>query len=161
MKERKRGLLLYGSVGTGKTFMSAAIANELVERGIPCLVTNFARLTNDLFGLARGRQEYLDSLNEYELLVLDDLGAERDTDYMLDQVYSIIDSRYRSGKLLIVTTNLKAEEMKSTSNASKSRIYSRLFGMCYPIEVSGEDRRKLNLLDSYSEVTDILGNTTD
>lgn len=156
MKAKSKGLLFYGTVGTGKTFISACIANALIDQGHPCLVTNFARLCNTISGMFEGKQEYIDSLSKFELLVIDDLASERDTEYMSEIVHNIIDSRYRSGKPLIVTTNLTADELKNPAEIRKQRIYSRLFEMCLPVEVKGADRRKQKLKDDYKELEDLL-----
>lgn len=157
MRERGKGLLLFGGVGTGKTFIAACIANDLIDREIPCFVTNFSRLVNTMTGMFDGKQEFLDSLNRYDLLVIDDLASERDTEYMNEIVMNIIDQRYRSGKPLIVTTNLSGEELKNPADIRKQRIYSRLFEMCVPFEVKGEDRRKIKLRNDYDELSEILG----
>lgn len=157
MKAKSKGLLLYGTVGTGKTFISACIANALIDQGHPVLVTNFARLCNTISGMFEGKQEYIDSLSKFELLVIDDLASERDTEYMGEIVQNIIDSRYRSGLPLIVTTNLTAEELKNPAEIRKQRIYSRLFEMCLPIEVKGKDRRKQKLKDDYKDMEGLLG----
>lgn len=157
MKAKGKGLLFYGNVGTGKTFMSACIANELISQGHPCLVTNFARLVNTLQGMWEGKQEYIDSLDNYSLLVIDDLASERDTEYMGEIVQNIIDARYRNGKPLIVTTNLTAEELNHPAEVRKQRIYSRLLEMCIPIQVTGKDRRKEKLKVDYEELHGLLG----
>lgn len=157
MKKRGKGLLFFGSVGTGKTFISACIANALIDKGNACLVTNFARLVNTISGMYEGKQEYIDSLNRYDLLVIDDLASERDTEYMGEIVQNIIDSRYRSGLPLIVTTNLTSDELKHPAEIRKQRIYSRLFEMCLPVEVTGQDRRRKKLRDDYSEIGEMLG----
>lgn len=157
MRKQSKGLLFYGSVGTGKTFLAACIANALIDKGIPCMVTNFARLANAIGGTFDGKQAYLDGLNKYELLVIDDLGAERETEYMGEMVHNIIDSRYRSGKPIIITTNLTAAEMTNATETRRQRIYSRLFEMCIPIEVSGDDRRKAKLRDGFKDASKILG----
>lgn len=145
MKKHGKGLLFHGPVGTGKTFLAACIANELISQGRPCLVTNFARITNTLQGMFDGKQRYLDALNRLDLLVIDDLSAERDTSYMNEMIFNIIDSRYRSGKPLIITTNLSKEELINQPNTDKQRIYSRLVEMCFPVEVKNVDRRKRRL----------------
>lgn len=152
-----KGLLFYGDVGTGKTFISSCIANALIDKGHPCLVTNFARLVNTLQGMYEGRQNYIDGLDRYDLLVIDDLASERDTEYMNEIVTNIIDARYRSGKALIVTTNLKKNELNNPSDVKKQRIYSRLFEMCVPVEVLGPDRRKMKMVSGYAEMKEILG----
>lgn len=157
MKKRGKGLLLFGSVGTGKTFISACIANALIDEGYPCLVTNFARLVNKLSGMYEGKQDYIDGLNRFDLLVIDDLASERDTEFMGEIVQNIIDSRYRSGLPIIVTTNLTSEELKKPAEIRKQRIYSRLFEMCVPVEVKGKDRRKQKLRDEIGELEELLG----
>ena len=157
MKKRGQGLLLFGEVGTGKTFISACIANALIDKGYSCLVTNFARLVNTLSGMFEGKQNYIDNLNNFDLLVIDDLASERDTEYMGEIVQNIIDSRYRAGLPLIITTNLTSEELKKPAEIRKKRIYSRLFEMCFPIEVKGKDRRKQKLREEFSEIGNLLG----
>ena len=157
MKKRGKGLLLFGNVGTGKTFISACIANALIDKGNACLVTNFARLVNTISGMFEGKQDYIDSLNRFDLLVIDDLASERDTEYMSEIVQNIIDSRYRAGLPLIITTNLTSKELKHPAEIRKQRIYSRLFEMCIPIEVKGEDRRKQKLIDEFDETAQLLG----
>lgn len=157
MKKKGKGLLFYGSVGTGKTFISACIANELINQGHPCLVTNFARITNTISGMYEGKQEYLDRLDRFHLMVIDDLSSERDTEYVSEIVQNVIDSRYRSGLPLIITTNLTSEELKHPAEIRKQRIYSRIFEMCVPVEVAGKDRRKAKLISEHEEMTRILG----
>ena len=157
MLERGKGLLLYGTVGTGKTFISACIVNALVEEERTCLMTNFARLCNTLTGMFDGKQQFIDDLNRCELLVIDDLASERDTEYMGEIVQNIIDSRYRAELPLIVTTNLTANELKRPTDIRKERIYSRLFEMCIPIEVKGNDRRKIKLRDETADLKKLLG----
>lgn len=157
MYSKHKGLLLFGTVGTGKTYIAACIANSLIDRGYTCLVTNFARLTNTISGMYDGKQEYIDGLDRFSLLVIDDLASERDTEYMNEIVTNIIDARYRSGKPLIVTTNLTSEELKNPRDVRKQRIYSRLMEMCIPLEVKGTDRRKKKLIDEKNEFDELLG----
>ena len=157
MKKRGQGLLLFGEVVTVKTYISAFISNSLIDEGHPCLVTNFVRLVNTLSGMFEGKQEYIDNLNNFDLLVIDDLASERDTEYMGEIVQNIIDSRYRAGLPLIITTNLTADELKNPAEIRKKRIYSRLFEMCYPLEVKGKDRRKQKLRQEFSEIGEMLG----
>lgn len=157
MYSKHKGLLLFGTVGTGKTYIAACIANALIDRGYTCLVTNFARLTNTINGMYDGKQEYIDGLDRFSLLVIDDLASERDTEYMNEIVTNIIDARYRSGKPMIVTTNLTSEELKNPRDVRKQRIYSRLMEMCIPLEVKGTDRRKKKLIDEKNEFDELLG----
>ena len=157
MFKRGKGLLFFGKVGTGKTFISACIANALIDEGRPCLVTNFARLVNTISGMYEGKQNYIDSLNNFHLLVIDDLASERDTEYMGEIIQNIIDSRYRAGLPLIVTTNLTSDELKHPAEIRKQRIYSRLYEMCVPVEVTGKDRRRSKLINEYDELKEMLG----
>ncbi len=152
-----KGLLLYGSVGTGKTYISACIANSLISNGYSALMTNFGRIVNQMQGTFSEKQNVLESLNRYSLLVLDDLGAERSTEYMQEMVYNIIDWRYRSGKPMIVTTNLTGEQMKATENIQLQRIYDRIFERCLPIEVTGQSRRKQKLAAGAADMRRKLG----
>lgn len=142
-----KGLLFYGTVGTGKTFMASCIANALIDKGYSCLVTNFARITNELQSDFNKRQAYFDRLNQYSLIVLDDFASERDTEYMGEIVMNVIDARYRVKKPIIITTNLSGEEFDNPSDVRRQRVFSRLFEMCLPYEVKGKDRRKRTLLE--------------
>lgn len=157
MRKDGKGLLLYGTVGTGKTFASACIANALIDMGYPCLMTNFKKIANTLMGMYDGKQNYIDGLNRFDLLIIDDLASERNTEYMNEVVQEIVDSRYRAGLPLIVTTNLTAEEIKHPADISKQRTYSRLLEMCVPLEITGNDRRKEKLKKDYGNYKNILG----
>lgn len=157
MRENGKGLLLYGTTGTGKTFAAACIVNALIDKGFPCLVTSLTRLINTISGMRDGKQEYIDSLNRFALIVFDDLATEADTAFRNEIVYNIIDSRYRAGLPMIVTTNLTAAELKSAQDISKQRIYSRLFERCIPLEVAGSDRRRGRLKDDFKAYSDLLG----
>lgn len=156
-KKEGKGLLLYGTVGTGKTYFAACIANALIDNGYSVLMTNFARLTNQIQGMFDGKQEFIDSLNRYSLLIIDDLGAERKSEFMQEQVFNIIDSRYRSGLPFIITTNLTAEEIKKPQDVGYSRIYDRILERCFPVEVSGASRRRQNVKETFFDVKEKLG----
>ena len=156
-KKDGKGLLLYGTVGTGKTYYAACIANSLIDQGYSVLMTNFARLTNQIQGRFEDKQEFIDSINKYTLLIIDDLGAERKSDFMQEMVFNIIDSRYRSGLPFIITTNLTAEEIKKPQEICYSRIYDRVLERCFPIEVTGVSRRRQSVHDTFFEVKEKLG----
>ena len=158
MKEKGKGILYLGNCGTGKTFLAACIANELINQGFSVLMTNFSRLVNIIFGLKEGKQNYIDSLNSYDLLIIDDLGVERQSEYVAEIVQNIVDSRYRAGLPLIITTNLTPKDFSAeSSDVAKSRLYSRISEMCLPVVVSGVDRRKKNSAACDSELKKLLG----
>lgn len=143
MKRGHIGLLLWGNTGNGKTYTAACVANALIDKGVPVLVTSFPKIINAVTGLfGEEKGEYLRSLNHYDLLVLDDLGAERDSSYGLEIVYNVIDERYKSGKPMIVTTNLTIKEMQEARNMDYQRIYDRVLEMCAPMRFDGESIRK-------------------
>ena len=142
MRAENLGLLLWGGVGTGKSFLAGCIANALMEKEISVRMTNFALILNDLAATFEGKNEYISNLCRYPLLILDDFGMERGTEYGLEQVYNVIDSRYRSGKPLIVTTNLTLTELQNPQDTPHARIYDRLLEMCAPVCFSGENFRR-------------------
>ena len=156
-KESGRGLLLYGNVGTGKTYAAAAIANELIESGFNVLMTNFSKIINKLQSTFDGREEYLNRLNDFDLLIIDDLAAERQTEYMQENIYNVIDSRYRSNKPLIITTNLTIDELKNPDNISKARTFDRIIEKCYPVEFKGVSQRRKKITAEYQDVKNKLG----
>ena len=152
-----KGLLLYGTVGAGKSFLAASIVNYVMENFYyPCLVTNMTRIGSAVQQM-KDPQGYLDTLNEYDLLVLDDLRAERDTPWMVELAHSVINARYMSGKPLIVTTNLTKDELAHPDDRNWQRTYSRLFEMCLPLEMKGKDRRKEALRQNAHEMRKLLG----
>ena len=157
-KEEGKGVLLFGGVGNGKTYLTACVANALINKGVPCIFKNFRDIENDLKDAYGETKKYLEYLNTFPLMVLDDLGAERNTEYMQkDIVYAIIDARYRAGLPVLVTSNYTKEELLNPTDIAQQRIFSRLFGMCTPIRVEGKDRRVMALKDDIVETKSILG----
>jgi len=152
------GILFYGGVGTGKSFLACCIANALLEKLVTVSVTNFPRILNRLQGFDEERQAFIDKLQRYKLLVIDDLGVERDTSYSVEQVFNVVDTRSRSGMPLIVTTNLSMEDLKNPPSLAHSRIYDRVLEMC-PIRLKlvGESRRTRNAIDRRDKARKLLG----
>lgn len=157
MKERGQGLLLWGGVGTGKTFAAACIAHALTEQAIPVLMTNFSKILNSLSGMfSEDRNKYLASFNHFSLLIIDDLGIERNSEYALEQVYNIIDSRYLSCLPFIITTNLPLAELQEPRDLAHARIYDRVLERCTPICFNGTNYRKGNAAANKDEAARLL-----
>lgn len=157
-KKEGKGLLLFGNTGTGKSFISACIANALIDRGYTCLFTSFSLLANSFQDNRYNKQDIIDNINSYDLLIIDDMAVERNTEYMNEIVEMIINERYNVGKSLIITTNLTREELLNPATISKQRIFSRLREMCFPYEVKGKDRRDDKLKENYENYKDLLLN---
>ena len=150
------GILFYGSVGTGKSFYACAIANALNDLCVPAVVTSFPRLLN-LLQSRSDRQGLIDALGRYKLLVIDDLGVERDSPYAAEQVFNVIDARANSGLPLIVTTNLTLDELKNPTSMQYARIYDRVLEMCPArIKMTGESRRVKNTAIRRATAREIL-----
>lgn len=155
-REQGQGLLLFGETGTGKSYIAAAAANALFNKGYSVLLTDFERIEKTVFGL-EDKQAYYDSLNKFDLLMLDDLAAERNTSYMQSIVYNVINSRAAAGLPMIITTNLTAQELKNPQEISNKRIFDRVIASCLPVEVTGENRRHKKLAENASELRAKLG----
>ena len=156
-KKNGKGLLLYGDVGTGKTFFAACVVNALIDKGYPCLMTNFSRLTNQIAGMWEGKQEYIDSLNLFSLVAIDDLGVERDTEYMSENVTTIIDSLYRAKMPMIITSNYTPKQLTESCEIRKKRVYDRMLERCHPVKVNGTSRRKEMGRNDFAEMNQLLG----
>ena len=142
-KEQNLGLILWGGVGTGKTYIAACIANALIEQKVPVLMTNFSKVLNQMGAMySEDRYKYISDFSKFPLLIIDDLGVERSTEYVREQIFAIIDERYKANLPLIVTTNLTIDELSSPKDVADARIYSRLLEMCAPIQIKGSDRRQ-------------------
>lgn len=157
MVEKDQGLIFWGSVGTGKSFAAACIANYLLDRKVPVVMTSFVKLL-EVFQSGRDEEtSILNRLGYAKLVIFDDLGAERGTDYALEKVYNIVDSRYRKSLPMILTTNLTIEEMKSEVDMRYRRIYDRVFETCYPMQFTGPSWRMKEASRRYKDMEELLG----
>ena len=151
-----RGLLYYGPVGTGKTFLAACIANAVIDQGYRVRMTNFATVANDMQSTWE-KDQYIKDLCRYDLLILDDLGAERKSEYMQEIVFNVIDARSRAHLPVIVTTNLTRPELGNPADMAYKRIYSRVLERCLAVEVDGNDRRMVAAGHNKNEMRRQLG----
>ena len=149
-----QGMILFGAVGTGKTFAAACIANKLLEDGHSVCMTSLSNLVRKIQKTTFDKADPLSDIPRYDLLILDDLGSERDTEYMKEHVFDIIDARYRVNKPIIVTTNLTWEQFNSPQSLSDARVYDRLRERCLPVEFKGKSRR--NKQGRFDEMKAIL-----
>lgn len=155
MKKKNQGLLFYGTVGTGKSYTAACIANELLQNCIPVIMTSFVKILQDIQG-SKDEASYIQILNSASLLIIDDLGAERSTDYALEKVYNVVDSRIRAGKPLILTTNLDLSDMLDCQDIRYKRVYDRIFEACYPVQMSGESFRQMEAAERFDAMEALL-----
>lgn len=150
MKRDNVGMLFYGSPGTGKSFISFCIANELLSQYIPVIATSSINIINKIYESYKsfgedGEIEIINQINSASLVVIDDLGAEHDgrTGKEKQIIYSLIDARIRAQLPLIITTNLTQEQLKKklTGSDGVCRTYDRIVEACAMIEVKGSSRR--------------------
>jgi DNA replication protein DnaC len=147
-----RGLLLAGPVGVGKTHLAAAILRGLIEhKGVLCLFYEFGALLREIQesynpSSQTSEAEILAPVFEAEVLLLDELGALRPTDWARDTMEQIIGTRYNERKLTIFTTNYldarRAQSDEILEDRIGSRLRSRLYEMCKTVIVEGEDYRR-------------------
>lgn len=156
MMEENQGLLFWGDVGTGKSFAAACIANALLDKMHPVVMTSFVKLISAMDADRSISERLINQLNTADLVIFDDLGTERSTDTALEKVYNIIDSRYRRKRPMIVTTNVTMDQMKEEADLRYRRIYDRLFEGCFPMQFSGPSWRKKAAARSWDAMAKLL-----
>ena len=149
--EDGKGLLLSGGVGTGKTFYATCVANALMDNLHPVLFTSIGRYIRGMENEFGGKNEKIDYLDRFALVVFDDFGVERNSPYVNELVYALIDGRIRSGKPMVVTTNIPLDDFKKPGGIENGRIYDRILSKCLPIVFSGKNRRRLAVKDEYGD----------
>jgi DNA replication protein DnaC len=138
-----RGLWIQGDVGTGKTTLAMLVSKAALDAGRSVAIYSLPRLLNLLresMDSDGGLLDFLDRLTAVDLLHLDDLGAENRTDWVLEQLYSIVNARYEAERAIVATTNLMPDEL---SERLGPRTVSRLVEICGDlIPLYGEDKRR-------------------
>ncbi len=138
-----RGLWIAGDVGTGKTTLAMLVSKAALDAGRSVAIYSLPRLLSllrDSMDSDKGMLDFMDRLTAVDLLHLDDLGAENQTDWVLEQLYSIVNSRYEAERPIVATTNLMPDELEVRLG---SRTVSRLREICGNIlPLFGEDRRR-------------------
>lgn len=143
VKKEGLGFLFYGTPGNGKTFLSNCIANRLLNNMYPVICVSInallerIRKTYSKWG-QEGEDTILNALSIADLLIIDDLGTEQDTDWSRSRIYNIIDNRYRNGFPLIISTNKSIDQLK---NMYHERTIDRLLEICTPVENISKSKR--------------------
>lgn len=156
MLEKNQGLLMWGNVGTGKSYAAACIANYLLNNKTPVVMTSLVKILEAIQPNPESETEVITKMNRARLVIFDDLGAERNTDYALEKVYNIIDSRYRKNLPMILTTNLTVEEMQQETDMRYKRIYDRIFEVCYPMQFTGPSWRQKEAFERFNDMKKLL-----
>lgn len=156
MKKQGKGLLLWGTVGSGKSYLSACIANELIDKGYSVLYRSFVDLATRMHDYGVTEADVIDDVCKPALFVLDDLGAERKTEWMQEKVLQIINARLERNLPIIVTTNITLEDMANEKETQQARIYNRVMEMCNPVKVVGSSWRTKALKDRYKTDMEML-----
>lgn len=152
--EKGLGLLIWGGIGTGKSFAAACIANALIEQGVSVIMM---KLSDYIDSPQEERQALLKQMGNCKLLIIDDFGVEYNHEYVQKEIYKVIDHRYENGKPLIITTNLPLSVFDNPENDNEKRVFSRLQEMCpQRILFDGEDRRKIFAKENRAKMTKLL-----
>ena len=151
MKEKGIGLMLTGTMGTGKTHLAAAITISLINKGTPVIMNTMINLLNKIKGAYGGElketeNELINLYSTVDLLIIDDLGKERTNEWTLEKLYTIINARYENLLPVVITTNFDIERLISrlslkNNTETAEAIVSRLNEMCVGLEMNYEDWR--------------------
>jgi len=162
MREKGIGLLFWGPPGTGKTYAAACIANAFVESkedfAPSVIMTTFGCILRRMLACGpQEREEYFDRLLRCHILILDDFGMERQTEFAREQVFNLINGRYLSGSPIIMTTNLTMQQLKNPQSMAEHRIYDRVLEMCVPVLFDGESLRREKASEKLRFYKDLIG----
>lgn len=168
MLEQNIGLLFYGETGTGKTYAASAIANAIIDKSLDFIndltfmdysvymsnTASLVHLMSDTKG--DGYSFCMSRLSRSALVVIDDFGIERNSDYVNEKIFEIIEKRVESNKPTIVTTNIDIHTMMKAQSLHEKRIFSRLLSL-QPVAFEGEDRRMKDMKNKRAEIKNLLG----
>lgn len=165
MKNNNCGLLLFGRPGSGKSYLSFCIANALLEKYISVIAITSNGLLQKIRELSTFGNTELNSLyrsmEQVSLLIIDDLGAESNSEYNKSKIYEVIDARYRANKPIIITTNLNPSDFKRklTSQDGVARTFDRIAEMCEMVEMnykSFRQKKKENKSKAFENILEDL-----
>jgi DNA replication protein DnaC len=140
--DQGRGLWFMGDVGTGKTTLAMLVSKAALAAGRSVAIYSLPRLLNEIRDTYRQERSHialLDRLIAVDLLHIDDVGAERSNDWVLEELYSIVNGRYEDQRSMVITTNI--DDREALCEQITARTVSRLTEMCDEMPVEGPDRR--------------------
>ncbi len=136
----KNSLIICGSYGTGKTHLAAAIANQVVNKGVSVLFDTYGghleKIKNEFNSTGAS---YLNLMRTVDMLILDDVGKEKQTEWSASVMFDVINHRYESMKPIIITSNFNSEQLEEYFGEA---CYSRLIEMCNAVVTQGSDKRR-------------------
>ena len=157
MQQNNIGLILFGNVGTGKSYAAGCVANAVIDRMVSVGFIAVADIVNRIQGLwGDDRDRFMRSLMRPDLLILDDLGAERNTSYGKECVFDVINRRRLSGKPMIVTTNIPLKYMQQTTDMAERRIFDRILECCMPVQFDCQNFRQVNRQENMKKAIRLL-----
>ena len=149
-KNLTEGIIFFGNSGTGKTYAAACITNKLLQHNKTVLAINVTSYLNKLKSDFNIENVILKNISECDLLILDDIGTEKVSDWVYEKMFLLIDTRYKTNKPIIITTNLNitddenCELKRHFEINGKNRIKDRITEMCFPQLVVGNSKRIFN-----------------
>lgn len=145
-----KGLFIAGTYGVGKTFLASCIANELIKNDIPVIFGTLIQLLDCIKNTYKDDEisdkEYIYLYSNVDLLIIDDLGKEKTTEWVLEKLFLIVNNRYNNYLPIVITTNYNRNQLRERLCVNKNysivdSIISRLYGMCAGIELIDKDYR--------------------
>ena len=157
--KKGQGLLFYGDIGTGKTHMAKTIVNSIIEKY--CTPAVIVSLIDVIQTFQNGNEVEIMKLEwrlrQATLLVVDDLGTERTTDFAFEKIYKILNDRYEYRKPMICTTNMTLQAMRECEDVKYARLFDRILEKCYPMAFKGKSFRKKKAETNWAEMAKELG----
>lgn len=149
LRHRGTGVLIFGGSGTGKTFLARATLHALIERNYRAKEIKIIKAYNSVCYNGEKREDFINNLLHYNVVLIDDIGTERNNENMIEFVYDIIDTLYENKIPVIYTTNLA---FSTFTNADKEtnlgRIYDRIKGSTIPLEINNKNMRTEELKET-------------
>ena len=150
---RKPSLFISGDLGTGKTHLAAAMANEIIENGRPVKYATFTQMTQEIRAAfySESKETEAEAVRKYKtapLLFLDDLGKEKATEWSLAKLFELIDSRYSNGLPTVITSNYTLDQLADkltppgSDKTTAEAIIDRLWEDCQQVQINGQSWRR-------------------